>query len=142
MSSDLIPITLEKILQSKLYTLFILQGPGKRFGIYAEPKVGEIIQSLLDEKKNHRPHTHELIDQIFKGLDITGLQGVIYDVQEGIFFSQLYIQQKKEEKNVILELDSRPSDCLTIALLHNLPLYCKKGAFEKVEALDQLPDAI
>lgn len=139
MESELIPLSLEKILQSKLYTLFILNGPGKRFGIYTEPKVGETIQSLLSEKKTIRPFTHELVHQIFKGLEITPLQAVIYDVQDGIFFSHLFIEQLKDEKKTILELDSRPSDCLTIAILNNLPLFCKRIAFEKAEAMDELP---
>ena len=136
MSDDQIPITLEKILQSKLYTLFVMQGEGKRFGIYTEPKVGETLQSILSEKKNLRPPTHELLDNILKGLNVTALRGVIYDFHDGVYFSQLFLEQMQGEQKVVLEIDSRPSDCLTIALINNIPLFCDKQAFEKIEGME------
>ena len=45
MNSELIPITLHKILQSQTYTIVILGTLDKQFAIYMEPQVGKDIQT-------------------------------------------------------------------------------------------------
>ena len=31
----------------------------------------------------------------------------------------------------IIEIDARPSDCITLSLMHNTPIFCKKEIIEK-----------
>lgn len=132
MSSDLIPVTFHKIMQSKFYTVFILSGLDKRFAIYTDPKVGQNIQMLLSDQPKPRPYTHDLFNNLLQGLDINLLQTVIYDVQDTLYYAHLFVEQTIDNKKHFLEIDARPSDCLTLALMNNIPIFCKKEVIEKV----------
>lgn len=132
MSSDLIPVTFHKIMQSKFYTVFILSGLDKRFAIYTDPKVGQNIQMLLSDKPKARPYTHDLFNSLLQGLDIHLLQTVIYDVQDTVYYAHLFVEQTIDSIKHFLEIDARPSDCLTLALMNDIPIFCKKEVIEKV----------
>jgi len=135
LSDPLIPVDFHKILQAGAYTVFMLGAKEKNFSIYTSPKVGEMIQSLLSDKPMPRPYTHELINSIFTGLDIEPLQMVIHDVEDTIYFARLFLEQKIGDKRQILEIDSRPSDCLILALMSNVPIFCRQEAYDKIVSI-------
>ncbi|KAG6559654.1 Bifunctional nuclease [Candidatus Rhabdochlamydia oedothoracis] len=137
MDSELIPITFNKIMQSRSYTVIILGTEEKRFAIYTDPQVGNNIQMHLTEKKKPRPFTHDLIHAIFSGFDIRTAQIVIHDVEDTIYFARLYLEQKIGEKTTILEIDARPSDCITLSLLNNIPVFCRKEVLEKAIPVEE-----
>lgn len=134
--SELVQVTFNKIMQSKAYTVIILGTDKKRFAIYTEPQVGKNLQSYLTEENKPRPFTYDLINSIFQGLNIKLLQVVINDIEDTIYFARLFLEQQIGEERHILEIDARPSDSITLALLHNAPVYCKKEVFDKTVAVE------
>ena len=48
---ELIPITFNKIMQSRSYTIIILGTAQKSFAIYTDPHVGKNIQTYLTEEE-------------------------------------------------------------------------------------------
>jgi len=137
MEYELVPIQFNKILQSQSYTVFILGTQAKQFAIYTSPHVGQNIQMHLADQIKPRPYTYDLINSIFKGLDINLLQVVITDVQDTIYFARLFIEQTIDNQRKILEIDARPSDCLTLALENDIPIYCTKEVFDRVIPVDE-----
>lgn len=137
MASDLVPITFNKIMQSRSYTVIILGTEAKRFAIYTDPSVGRLIQIYLTEEQKPRPFTHDLISGMFRGLDIQPLQIVINDIEDTIYFARLYLEQQINDQKIILEMDARPSDCITLALMHNIPVFCRKEIFEKAVPVEE-----
>jgi hypothetical protein len=131
MASQLIPVNFNKIMQSKSYTVFILGTDEKKFAIYTDPHVGQNIQTYLTEQTKPRPYTYDLMNLIFKGLDVKILQVILFDVEDTVYYARLFLEQGAEEKT-ILEIDARPSDCLTLALMNNIPIFCRKELLEKV----------
>lgn len=119
-------------MQAKSYTVFVLSALNKNFAIYADAKVGQNIQNLLAEKEKQRPYTHDLLSHILNGLDIKMIQTVIYDLQDTVYFAKLFLEQTIDQKKHILELDARPSDCLTLSLMNEVPIFCKKNVFDQV----------
>lgn len=132
MDSELIPIQFSKIMQSSSYTVFILGNDSKQFAIYTCPHVGMEIQMNLTEQIKPRPYTHDLINAICKGLDIQLLHVVINDVRDTIYYARLFIQQQVGDQKQIMEIDARPSDCLSLALENEIPIFCTKEVFDKV----------
>lgn len=132
MSDKLLPVTFSKIMQANHYTVFVLQSDGKHFPIFASPTVGEEVQTILAEQQSERPKTHDLIESIFKGLNINPLQLILNDVKDDIYFCKLFLEQSKEDGQSILEIDTRPSDGLVIALKNNLPIFTSKALLDKV----------
>ncbi|MBM3192411.1 MAG: bifunctional nuclease family protein [Chlamydiae bacterium] len=136
MTSDLVPVNFHKILQSKFYTVFLLTCLDKRFAIYTDPKIGQNIQAFLAEKPKPRPNTYDLIKNLLQGLEVQLLQTVIYDVQDTVYFARLFVEQKRGDKRHLLEIDARPSDCLSLALMNNIPIFCKKEIIDKLIAIE------
>ncbi len=137
MTSELVPITFHKIMQSRSYTVIILGTDKKRFAIYTDPQVGKNIQIHLTEENKPRPFTHDLINAIFNGFEIKPLQVVINDIEDTIYFSRLYLEQYIGDNKIILEIDARPSDCITLALMNNIPVFCRKEILEKAVPVEE-----
>lgn len=130
MTTDLIPIEIHKITQSKPYTTVILGTPEKKFAIYMAPHVGKSLLTLLTDESNPRPLTYDLILSLFRGFEIKLLQVVIHHREESVFFARLFLQQEQPERVHIIEIDTRPSDALLLALHHDAPLFCHPQVLE------------
>ena len=132
MTTELIPIKLDKITQTRSYSMIVLKAKnGHRFAIYADPQVGRVMQMYLTGTHKPRPLTHELLAGLFKGLNVRCKQVVINDVEETTYFARLFVEQQMGEQTNIVEIDARPSDSLALALLNNIPLYCTLKVIEK-----------
>lgn len=132
MKGSYLPVTFNKIMQANHYTVFILSCEGKLFPVFSSPSVGVEVQALLAEQPPQRPKTHDLLESIFKGLEVQPLELVFEDVEDDIYYCKLLIEQSQGVQQTIVEVDSRPSDGLLIALKNNLPIYVKKSLLDKV----------
>ncbi len=128
--TELVQVKFSKIMQTRAYTMVILGTDEKRFPIYTESAVGQLLQLSLTEAEKPRPLTHDLMLNLMMGLDVRIKQVVINDLQDTTFFARLYIEQESEDLKHIVEIDARPSDCLTLALLNNVPVYCTREVFD------------
>ncbi|MEI8366468.1 MAG: bifunctional nuclease domain-containing protein [Parachlamydiaceae bacterium] len=131
MQTELIQLTFDKIMQTRAYTVVIMGARDKRFAIYTEPSVGRILQMHLTGSPKPRPLTHDLINYILKGCNLSVRQVVINDVQDTTYFARLFLEQTIEDVHYITEIDARPSDCITLALMNNAPVYCTREVLAK-----------
>ena len=137
MFSELIQLSFDKIMQTRSYTVIVLGARDKRFAIYTDPSIGKTLQMFLTDVEKARPLTHDLIDLIFEAMDIRVIQVVINDVQDTIYFARLFLEQERDGIRHILEVDGRPSDCITFALMNNAPVYCTKEVLEKTIPVEE-----
>lgn len=138
MAQELIQLSFDKILQTRAYTVVILGARDKKFAIYADPSIGRTLQMQLTGVEKLRPLTHDLIGYIFQGLNVTIKQVVINDIQDTIYFAQLFLEQQIGGIRHILEIDARPSDCIALALMYsNVPVYCTKEVLEKTISIEE-----
>lgn len=137
MLSELIQLTFDKIMQTRSYTVVILGARDKRFAIYTDPSIGRTLQMYLTGVEKPRPLTHDLIDLIFKGLKVRILQVVITDIQDTTYYARIYLEQDMGDYRHIVEVDARPSDCITLALMNNVPVYCTTEVLEKTIAVEE-----
>jgi bifunctional DNase/RNase len=137
MESELVQLSFDKIMQTRSYTVIILGSPDKKFAIYTDPNIGKTLQMFLTEIEHPRPLTHDLINKIFLGYEVRVKQVVINDVQDTVYFARLFLEQDNGDIRHILEIDARPSDCLTLALMANAPVYCTKEVLDKTIAVEE-----
>ncbi len=137
MRSELVQLSFDKIMQTRSYTVVILGTKTKRFAIYTDPSIGRALQMYLTGMQKPRPLTHDLLDIILKGLDVKILQVVINDIQDTVYFARLYLEFSGPEVRQILELDARPSDCIMLALMNNVPVYCTREVLEKTIPIEE-----
>ena len=131
MISELIQLNFDKIMQTRSYTVIILGARDKRFAIYTDPSIGRALQIYLTGAEKPRPLTHDLIDQIFQGLEVRIKQVVINEIRDTIYYCRLFLEQEIGDIRHIIEIDARPSDCITLALMNNVPVYCTREVLEK-----------
>lgn len=137
MSSELVQLTFDKIMQTRTYTVIILAAREKRFAIYTEPVIGKTLQLYLTGVEKPRPLTHDLITMIFKGYDVSVKQVVINELDDTVYHARLFLEHTEGELKHILEIDARPSDCITLALMNNVPVYCTRDVLEKTIHIEE-----
>jgi hypothetical protein len=135
--THLIPVSFDKILQSRSYTVIIFSSEKKKFAIYTEPKVGTNIQIHLTQGMPPRPYTHDLMSGLMKGLGIKLLQVVINDIEDTIYFARLFLEQNLGDQKQIIEIDARPSDCIVLALMHQIPIFCRADILDKAIPVEE-----
>ncbi|MCB1181072.1 MAG: bifunctional nuclease family protein [Chlamydiia bacterium] len=136
-AQELVSIKFDKVMQSRSYTVVILSAPGKKFAIYTEPSHGKMMQMYLTGITKSRPLIYELLQKILRGFDIQVKQVVISHLEDTTYFARLFLEQKLDEMLHIVEIDARPSDCITLALLTHAPLFCTQEVLGKVVPVEE-----
>ncbi len=137
MLGELVQIKFHKIMQTRTYTVVVLGTEEKRFAIYTDPNIGKTLQIHLTEAEKPRPFTHDLIQMILQGLDAKVLQVVINDMQDTIYFARIFIEKIIGDERHIVEIDARPSDCITLALLGNVPVFCTREVLDQTVPIEE-----
>ena len=75
-----------------------------------------------------RPLTHDLISNIIEGLNAGLVKIVINDLRSNTFYAKLVLKQN----GATVEIDSRPSDAIAIAMQNNTPIFVAKKVLEEV----------
>ena len=142
MKSDVLPVKIRGILPANSGCALFVGNDEKVFVINVEPQMGSIIGMFLRDQPKERPLTHDLIQSIFKGFNIAVERVVITDLKNSTYFARLILQQNNEVARKIVEIDARPSDCLTIASAQKKPIYVTKALFDQVEDMSEVLDKI
>jgi len=74
----------------------------------------------LENIKTPRPMTHDLICNIFELADFTVEKVNITDYNETTYYATIILKDKKNKK---MEIDSRPSDAIVLALKNKAPIF-------------------
>lgn len=75
-----------------------------------------------------RPMTHDLLDNVIKGLGGEIEKIVITDLKQHTFFANIHI--RKNDGGVAV-IDSRPSDAIALGVASKVPLYVEESVFDK-----------
>lgn len=133
MSKEVIPIILRSVLPTSNGCALFLGNQEKTFVIYVDQSVGVVLNMALNNENRERPLTHDLMNSLLLGLDATVERVVINDAREGTFFARLIVQMKNEVDTKLIELDARPSDSITLAVLQEAPIFVARKVWEEVE---------
>lgn len=139
MLQELIPLSFDKIMQTRSYTVVVLGSTQKRFAIYTDASIGKTMQMFLTGAEKTRPLTHDLIHMLFRSFGIRVIQVVINDVQDTIYYARLFLEHENPMSPIrhIVEIDARPSDCITLALMANAPVYCTREVLDKSVPIEE-----
>jgi bifunctional DNase/RNase len=102
--------------------------------------MGAVIGMFLNDTPKERPLTHDLMNNIFKGFNISVDRVIITDLKSSTFFARLILHQENELGRKIVEIDARPSDCLALASAQKKPIYVSTELFEQVEDMSNILD--
>jgi bifunctional DNase/RNase len=142
MKNDVVPVQIRGILPANSGCALFVGNDEKVFVINVEPSMGAIISMFLRGSPKERPLTHDLMQSIFKGFNITVERVVITELRNSTYFARLILQQQNEVARKIVEIDARPSDCLALATAQKRPIFVANTLFEQVEDMSEVLDQI
>ena len=93
--------------------------PIRRLLIWMGEAEAKAIKSYLANTPSPRPMTHDLIKNIVDALSTTVNAVNITKIEESTFYAKLSLKKDTQE----IEIDSRPSDAIAIAIRYNAPIY-------------------
>jgi len=91
----------------------------------------QAIAVALERMQPSRPLTHDLMKNFMMAFNVELHEVVICDLQEGIFFSKLLCSND----NDTVEIDSRTSDALALAVRFGCPIYTYENILENAGIL-------
>lgn len=95
------------------------KGGQRRLPIIIGMAEAQAIAIEIEKIVPHRPFTHDLFKDFAKGFGFDVKEVVINDLKEGVFYAGLVCSDEAKE----LEIDSRPSDAIAIALRFQVPIF-------------------
>lgn len=142
--------------QTHSYVVVLGEANGlRRLPIIIGGGEAQAIAVALEDMKPVRPLTHDLTKNMMNAFEIDLLEILISDLQEGIFYAKLVCSSQQHT----VEIDSRTSDAIAMAVRFGCPIYTyehilesannngddkgaepkKKTALKKKEAIKEKP---
>lgn len=90
----------------------------------------------VKEYRTPRPLTHDLICAILNGLGVELKGVVVNDLRSQTFYAKLLLGRNGE----VVEVDSRPSDAIAVAVQFGAPIFVEEKVFDEVMQ-EREPDA-
>jgi bifunctional DNase/RNase len=89
----------------------------------------------LNEQSVPRPMTHDLLKSVIEGLGAKVIKIVINDIDQSTFFARLFLDAGDKDNPV--EVDSRPSDAIALALRVGAPIFVTEKVIIKATIADK-----
>ncbi len=114
--------------QTGAYALVLGEEEGeRRIPIIIGGLEAQAIAIQLEGLKPPRPLTHDLFHNFARTFGIKLIEVVIYKLEEGVFHSKLLCDNGKKQ----VEIDTRTSDAIALALRFSCPIYTTEDIIEK-----------
>jgi uncharacterized protein len=131
-------LTLESVrvsMQSYQRGLILREKDSERFLLIwiGSPEAEAIVLRLQDVKAS-RPQTHDLIRNLIEQFGARVQHVLLNDLREGTYYAQIVLDVSGET----VEVDSRPSDAIALAVRASAPIYAEEAVLD--EAAIQLQD--
>jgi len=95
--------------------------------IWIGPSEADAIAVRLQEVAVARPLTHDLLSNMIENLGGVVRAVVVNDLANDTFFARIHIEQDGR----VIEVDSRPSDAIALAVRTGVPIYADESVLDR-----------
>ena len=99
--------------------------------IWIGPSEADAIAVKLQSVSVPRPMTHDLLNTIVDALGASINSIIVSDLKNDTFYAKIIINVDGEQ----MEVDSRPSDAIALAVRVEAPIYAEEGVLDKAGIL-------
>ena len=125
--------------QSQNYAILLAETDGaRRLPVIIGMTEAQAIAVAMEGIKPPRPLTHDLFANTLKTFNIYIREVIINDLVDGTFHAKLICEQHGE----VIEIDSRPSDAMALALRFNCPIMTYDFILDSAGIIIQEPNEI
>lgn len=133
----MVEVTIDSVrvsLMSQQRVVILKEKESDRFlPIWIGPYEAEAITIRLQEMEVIRPLTHDLLRSVIRDLQATILRVVINDLRDDVFYARIILSREGEE----IEVDSRPSDAIALAVRANVPIFVTRAVMDEAGAVPE-----
>jgi len=90
------------------------------------PEAAAILMKLQSQAAP-RPMTHDLMSELLEQLEAQVVRITVTELRENTFYAQITVQQEGRE----IEVDSRPSDAIALAIRAEAPIFAADRVIEE-----------
>jgi len=101
--------------------------------IWIGPYEAEAITIALQEIEVSRPQTHDLVKNIITSLNAKLTKAVIKVLKDDVFYGMLVVEVNGKE----LEIDSRPSDAIAVAVRAHVPIMVSEKVMDEASIIPE-----
>lgn len=101
--------------------------------IWIGPFEADAITLSLQELEVARPLTHDLLRNVLQTLGAAVLRVNITELRDDVFYARIIISINGRE----VEIDSRPSDALALAVRVNVPIFVSETVMEEAASIPE-----
>ena len=127
----MLEMTIESIRVSMLNhqrVVILKEKDAERFlPIWIGPAEADAIAVKLQEYQVPRPLTHDLLSNVIGALGATVNSIIVSDLQNDTFFAKIILAVDGKQ----VEIDSRPSDAIALAVRIKVPIFAEEAVIEK-----------
>ncbi len=130
MNHSLVPVSIDSIRVSLVspHRIVVLKDEHDHFlPIWIGPFEADAIRIALEGNQVARPLTHDLFGNLLKQIGGRPLHIIVTDLREDTFFAQIVMDIGDQR----VELDSRPSDAIALAVRLQVPIFVDPGVMKK-----------
>ena len=140
MEKPVIEVDVKNVQPTSAGSAVFLGNSEKVFVIYVDHAVGSAINGFLLKTPKPRPQTHDLFGDVMTGLGARVSRIVISDFADTVYYARMVIEAENEvlETKKIIEIDSRPSDSIALAVQQNAPIFVAEHVWEGVEDMSMV----
>jgi uncharacterized protein len=106
----------------------------KTFVIYVDESVGSAISMFMRGITKERPMTHDLLATVLLAFGAKVDRVIINEVHGSVFHARMILSAENElHARKVIELDTRPSDSIAMAVQQGAPLFVAKHVWDHVD---------
>ena len=124
-------LTLDPLTNMALVILRDVEGT-KALPIWVGIPEANAIALEIEKVPTPRPMTHDLVKNIFDGIDATVSRIVVNDLKESTFYATIFVSLQGKE----IRIDSRPSDAIAVALRMQAPIFVTQDVIDRAGSVE------
>ncbi len=124
-------LTLDPLTNMPIITLKDITGK-KLLPIWVGIFEANAIALQMEKVATPRPMTHDLIKNILDGMEVKVIHITVNDLRDNTFYATISLSFN----NHVINIDSRPSDAIAVALRVNAPIYVAEKVMEMAKGID------
>jgi len=131
MSVNMVEVVIDSIrvgLLSQQRVVILREVDAERYlAIWIDPYMAEQITFALQEVEVARPMSHDLMKDIFTQLDTRVVRVEVVELRDDVYYGNIVA----ESNGYTINIDSRPSDALALAVRANVPILVAREVMDE-----------
>ena len=134
----LVEVSLVTLDADRTPVVILQDKPGsRRLPIWIGTAEARSIALEIENYQTPRPNTHDLANRVIQGLDGEVIRVVVTELRAGTYYASLFLRVRSGT----VEVDSRPSDAIAIALRADAPIFVRASLFDAAAGALEYEDA-